>query len=216
VSGHFRGRLRVDVRGQVRVDVRADVRADVRIVSTRADVARLSRAHPEALIVAPGQGCVARFGRVALAAPDGVRMALALAARPGAIVSATEMTDLLWGDRADGGPEARRSLDAAWSMAKAIFAALGYGSRREHGRGFSAWPIGPDGQNRAGDQAFISGSGCDRQGRQGKPHDEAGREEADGRRGRRHLGLLPGTAAKADGDEPLSAGQAARHERAAL
>ena len=105
-------------------------------------VSERSLDNPGDLVVWPRQGVVAQDGRVVWVKGDSMLMLLAVAARPRHIIPNREMTELLWGDRPDGGPDrADQSLTAAWVMARAALIALGWHAERRMGRGFSAWPV---------------------------------------------------------------------------
>ena len=98
-----------------------------------------SRKQPGTLFVDPGNGLTARGGCVVKTSTIATRFLLALVARPDCIVANNEMIDLLWGDLEDGGPgSTANNLTAIWLQARAALAALGYSSRRVHGRGFVA------------------------------------------------------------------------------
>lgn len=102
---------------------------------------RRSAKEPDALVVDIRYGRMARNGVTVELKASAALFALALAARPGAIVTTAEIVDLLWGGRADGGPDnVVNGLSALWPTVRGALAALGYASSRVFGRGFSAQP----------------------------------------------------------------------------
>jgi hypothetical protein len=112
----------------------------VRIVSAKRGLARRSLREPDVLFVAWDGGALARFGCEVFVPPQVRLLMLALAARPGAMIGAEALIDLVYGDRPDGGPEgAARCLSSLWSAAKMAFAALGYSCARGR-RGFCVAP----------------------------------------------------------------------------
>jgi hypothetical protein len=116
---------------------------------------RRSEQSPRALVVDIRYGWMARGGAQVEIKSHLARFALALASRPHAIVSAEEITEFLWGDRADGGPDRTdRLLIAYWPMVQAALVALGYAAVRHFGRGFSAWPVESWQMENAGEACF--------------------------------------------------------------
>lgn len=95
---------------------------------------RTSAAHPGVLLVSITPPLVALDGTVVrlMSCPRYVLLALA-AASPG-LVSEAELLDLIYGDRADGGPVA---LGVYIVNARAAAAALGLRIENHFGRGFS-------------------------------------------------------------------------------
>jgi DNA-binding response OmpR family regulator len=63
---------------------------------------------PAALIIAVHERWIARAGHVVTASPDAVRMLAALVASNGALITRAELTECLWGDDPDGGPDNAR------------------------------------------------------------------------------------------------------------
>lgn len=98
--------------------------------------------NPNTLVIDIRYGWMARRGVVIKAVPNVAKFVLAVASRPSAIVNKEEIFELLWGYRKDGGPGlVENRLTAYWAVASAALVALGYASKRLHGRGFSAWPV---------------------------------------------------------------------------
>lgn len=119
-------------------------------------VRRRSEQSPEALVVDIRYGWMARAGVHVEIKSHLARFALALASRPGAIVSSEEITEFLWGDRADGGPDRTdRLLIAYWPVVQTALVALGYAAIRHFGRGFSAWPVDRWQRENAGEACFA-------------------------------------------------------------
>lgn len=101
-----------------------------------------SMLNPNTLVIDIRYGWMARRGVVIKAVPNVAKFVLAVASRPSAIVDPEEIFELLWGHRKDGGPGwVENRLTAYWVIASAALVALGYASKRLHGRGFSAWPV---------------------------------------------------------------------------
>lgn len=132
----------------------------IRLVIGTHDAAAISRREPGTLVVAPGRGALARGGTEVRAPPEVARLVLALAARPGAIVANAELAALLFGDRADGGPDdAAKVVATYWHAARFVFPALGYAASA-HYRGFTARPLDAA-TICVGDQGFAQNGSCD-------------------------------------------------------
>jgi hypothetical protein len=180
---------------------------EVRIVGSRTDVAALSRRCPGALVVGAQNGVLARDGATVFVRPVVARMILALAARPGAVISNREMVELLFGERADGGAETLARHYRAFALP--ALAALGYACEVTS-RGLAAWPL----TIRAAHRRFAAADS-----RASLPQARAvnghfsGREAADGRRGRRSLGMRAGADEKARRRDDEGARRAERGRR---
>jgi hypothetical protein len=97
---------------------------------------------PDTLFVAPVEGFMRRGKVTVKIKGQAMRAALAIAARPGAIVSAEDMIEWEYGGREDGGPErAKHMMSLALFTARAALTALGYATSREGPRGVSARPL---------------------------------------------------------------------------
>lgn len=111
--------------------------------ATENAIADRSERDPDMLFVALRTRYIARGGCVISAHPMVVKLLLAVAARPGTVISSSEMIELLWGDRSDGGPNSAEDfLRQLWRDAHIAFIALGYVATSEYGRGYSARPLG--------------------------------------------------------------------------
>lgn len=99
-----------------------------------------SRRRPATLFVDVTGAQFARGAILVKCPPNCMRFLLALIGRPGAIVPAEDIVDVIYGHRVDGGPEGMQAaIDHAWKITRAALATLGYA--HEHTtRGFSAWP----------------------------------------------------------------------------
>jgi DNA-binding response OmpR family regulator len=85
-----------------------------------------SQLEPETLFVQPQGSWLARGGCVVHTEPQVLRVLIALLARPGAILPRSELAELLWSDRRDGGPDdAVKAIDGLVLRARAAAAALG-------------------------------------------------------------------------------------------
>lgn len=110
--------------------------------ATDGSARRISEEKPWALVIDVTRGRMARDGVLVELRTVFCRFALALVARPGAIISVDEIVELLWGDHEDGGPDRCDLLVRQyWLSVRMALTALGYGSKAHFGRGFSAWPI---------------------------------------------------------------------------
>lgn len=102
----------------------------------------ISEEKPWALVIDVTAGRMARDGVLVELKTFMCRFALALVSRSGAIVSRQELTELLWGDREDGGPDRCDLLiRSRWLTVRMALTALGYGSEVHHRRGFRVWPV---------------------------------------------------------------------------
>ena len=94
---------------------------------SRATLARRSRVDPDALFADSTANRLARNGAVVETTRLIVAFVVALAARPGAVLPTAELFDLLYGERADGGPSSGSgSVDTLAYRAAPVLAALGY------------------------------------------------------------------------------------------
>jgi hypothetical protein len=117
------------------------VRSEV-IITMSADLARRSLRSPNALLVHCQHGEIARNGCSVRAAPQVIKVVLALAARPDTLISDAELTELMFGDRFDGGPEdAAGAIRTLTRYAKYAFAAVGYLCQHHYGSRVSARPV---------------------------------------------------------------------------
>ncbi len=91
------------------------------------DVAARSRREPNALVCQIDSRELARNGAT-VQVPRAVFVFIAaVTAHPGAILCSAELTDLIFGDQADGGPDAPgANLDTLAYRARPALAALGY------------------------------------------------------------------------------------------
>ena len=97
------------------------------ILNGRSDAARRSRREPGALVCQVDSRTLARDGAsVQVPRPVFIFIA-AVTAHPGAILCSAELTDLLYGEQADGGPDGPgASIDTLAYRARPALAALGY------------------------------------------------------------------------------------------
>lgn len=109
------------------------------IIATRMTVkgmARRSQLSPGALLINVHRPALARDGTVVTTTRALLIYIAAYAGRPGHILSDAEVADLLYGDRADGGPiDVRNLLRVNGVDAWPILALLGLRLDRHHGRG---------------------------------------------------------------------------------
>jgi hypothetical protein len=148
---------------------------------------------PGEIVVNPCAGWLGRDGRAVRVRPDVLRMMLALVSRPGAHVSRETLTELMWGERADGGPDNTfAALNHIWQEARPALIALGWAGECRQGFGYRVWNVKDDHAQR-----FTAKSECDTSWSRGPFHgsDDA-RVEADGRRRSVEMGLWPGAAAQ--------------------
>lgn len=105
--------------------------------TTSVRLAARSRRQPDALIVDARGEKLARDGAVVKATRVVIAFIVALAARPGSVVSGEEILDLALGDRPDGGVDYPvQAVNKLVTRASPILAALGYRieTDKTHGR----------------------------------------------------------------------------------
>lgn len=106
------------------------------ILNGRSDVALRSRREPGALVCQVESRTLARDGATVKVPPLVFAFIVAVTAHPGAILCSAEMTDLLYGDSPDGGPDCPvHTLNKLAISARPALAALGYRLENDHGRG---------------------------------------------------------------------------------
>ena len=106
------------------------------ILNGGSDVAARSRREPNALVCQVDSRELARNGTTVKVPRAVFVFIVALAAHPGAILCQAEMTDLLYGAEADGGPDAPGgSFNTLAYRSRPALAALGYRLELNHTRG---------------------------------------------------------------------------------
>ena len=106
------------------------------LLNGRSDATARSHREPHALVGQVQERILARNGATVRVERAVFVFIVAVAAHPGAMLCSGELTTMLYGDRADGGPEApSRAIDTLSYRAKPALAALGYRLETDGTRG---------------------------------------------------------------------------------